>query len=85
MPAVTGRTRHGSCIMVYAQLYCSQSIASSRPPPFARFPLLRATSAVHLRWKGQFLCEMDGTGARRRLYASPARNASVLALKGIAK
>ena len=40
MPAVTGRTRHGSCIMVYAQLYCSQSIASSRPPPFARFPLL---------------------------------------------
>ena len=40
MPAVTGWTRHGSCIMVYAQLYCSQSIASSRPPPFARFPLL---------------------------------------------
>ena len=83
MPAVTGRTRHGSCIMVYAQFYCRQAIASSRLPAFARFSFLEATSAFHLGWASQFLSGKDGTGARRRAYALPARNTSARMPEGI--
>ena len=41
----------------------------------------RVTSAVHLCWKGQFLCAEHGTGVRCQLYALCRRSAGVMKLE----
>ena len=63
MPAVTGRTRHGSCIMVYAQFYCRQAIASSRLPAFARFSFLGGDVGVP-PWLGESVFVREGRERR---------------------